>query len=166
MTKPIRLVLPYAAPPLTENQRMHFRQKAALVAAVRQETATLARCSQLPRNSAHVAVSLHYAPTTNHRRDADNIVPTLKAACDGLVDAGIVSDDTPREMTKHMPVIHPKRAEGGLLWLEITIGRPRTHCFVCHRDDPGPRPHGCGTECHTTDADQELADTIAREDQP
>lgn len=116
----IVLVLPYKLPPLTENQRMHYHQKARIVRAVRSEVATLARESKLPRKSAHVAVSLHYAPPTNARRDADNLVPTLKAACDGLVDAGIVTDDTPAEMTKHMPVIHPKTGTGvGRLWLTI-----------------------------------------------
>lgn len=27
------------------------------------------------------------------------------------------------------------------------------HCFVCHRDDPPPRPHGCGPECHTREGE-------------
>lgn len=37
---------------------------------------------------------------------ADNLVPTLKAAADGLVDAGVVRDDTPDLMTKVMPILH------------------------------------------------------------
>ena len=40
-------------------------------------------------------------------RDAENPTPTLNACCDGLVDAGIVKDDSPQFMTKDMPVIHP-----------------------------------------------------------
>jgi crossover junction endodeoxyribonuclease RusA len=35
-------------------------------------------------------VPLTWFANTRHRRDADNVVPTLKAACDGLVDAGVV----------------------------------------------------------------------------
>lgn len=65
-------------------------------------------------------VTLHYRPRDNRRRDADNLVPTLKALCDGLVDAGLVPDDTPNYMHKHMPVIHPaERGKQGIMWLEI-----------------------------------------------
>ncbi|WP_244278017.1 hypothetical protein [Gordonia westfalica] len=67
-------------------------------------------------------VSLHYTPRDVRRRDADNLVPTLKAACDGLVDAGLVADDTPDLMTKQMPTIHPaEKGERGRLWLELHI---------------------------------------------
>ena len=50
-------------------------------------------------------VTLHYRPRDNRRRDADNLVPTLKALCDGLVDAGLVPDDTPNYMHKHKPEV-------------------------------------------------------------
>lgn len=114
------IVLPWGTPPLNANQRMHWRQKAAVVASVRRDTALLVRSANVPRGLAHVDVSLHYAPRDARRRDADNLVPTLKACCDGIVDAHIVADDTPAEMTKHMPVIHPKTGTGvGRLWLTI-----------------------------------------------
>ena len=41
----------------------------------------------------------------HRRRDADNLIATLKPFADGLVDAGLTPDDTPSFMTKHMPVI-------------------------------------------------------------
>ncbi|WKW86371.1 rusA-like resolvase [Gordonia phage Budski] len=114
--------LPYARPPLTENQRMHWRKKAAVVASVRQAVYVLARNARVPQNCAHVDVSLHYTPRDVRRRDADNLVPTLKAACDGLVDAGLVADDTPDLMTKQMPTIHPaEKGKRGRLWLELHI---------------------------------------------
>jgi crossover junction endodeoxyribonuclease RusA len=76
----------------------------------------------------HLTVTLHYAPGDNRRRDADNLAPTLKAACDALargprrdwIGLELVPDDTPRYMTKHMPVIHPGAGERRL-WLEIEV---------------------------------------------
>lgn len=113
------ILLPYKTPPLNANQRLHWAKKASVTRQVRNDTRVLAQAARLPRNCAHVAVSLHYAPATNGRLDADNLVPTLKAACDGLVDAGLVPDDTPQFMSKRMPVIEPK--SDGRLWLVVTI---------------------------------------------
>lgn len=44
---------------------------------------------------------------------------TLKVCCDGVVDAGVVRDDTPDLMVKPMPVILPATS-GGSLRLVIT----------------------------------------------
>jgi Holliday junction resolvase RusA-like endonuclease len=52
-----------------------------------------------------VEVTMIWTVKDRRRRDAENPVSTLKALCDGLVDAGIVPDDTPEFMVKHMPVI-------------------------------------------------------------
>ncbi len=111
--------LPWAAPPLTANQRHHWAKRASITKNVRQAAYFLAR--RLPVGQPHITVTLNYQPKDNRRRDADNLVPTLKALCDGLVDAGLVSDDTPDLMTKRMPVIHPA-AKGDItrLWLTIS----------------------------------------------
>lgn len=55
----------------------------------------------------------------------DNLVPTLKIACDALVDAKIVPDDTPEFMTKYMPVIVSDSKPGMWLEIELTDGAPR-----------------------------------------
>lgn len=118
----VNIPLPYETPPLSANQRLHWRRRADITAQVRSDAHTLVRVAGAPRNCVHVAVSLHYAPARNGRRDADNLVPTLKALCDGLVDYGLVPDDTPQWMTKVMPVIEPKSTTGrGRMWLELTI---------------------------------------------
>lgn len=94
--------LPYTSPPLTENQRFHHQKKARIVKQVRQTAFILAHgIPPLGRCEVH----LTWYVTTKHRRDEDNIVPTLKALCDGLVDAHIVADDTKEFMTKLMPEI-------------------------------------------------------------
>jgi crossover junction endodeoxyribonuclease RusA len=92
----------WVRPPLSANDRMHWRKKAAITADIR--TAARLAFAQHPPVS-RVEVRMTWVVTTKHRRDADNTVPTLKAICDGLVDAGIVPDDTPEFMVKHMPVI-------------------------------------------------------------
>ena len=51
-------------------------------------------------------------------------MPTLKALCDGIVDAGIVKDDAPTFMVKDMPVLHEPASTSGLkarLWLVVTV---------------------------------------------
>lgn len=98
------LELPWAAPPVTANQRLHFRARAKATALVRSTVGRLA--AGLVPAMRRPRVTLVWLVTTRHRRDADNVVPTLKAACDGLVDAGIAADDTPEDMDKPMPIIH------------------------------------------------------------
>lgn len=92
----------YERPPLTSNQRIHWRTRAALTKDVRSLTAS--KANGIPAMTA-CSVSLSWIVNDKRRRDADNLVPTLKAMCDGLVDAGIVPDDTPELMHKVMPVI-------------------------------------------------------------
>lgn len=106
-----RLRLPWTAPPLSGNDRMHWRKKAAITAAIREEVRNRVALSQFttqpwPVDAAHVVVELHYWPRDRRRRDADNLWPTLKVCADALVDAGVTADDTPREQDKRTPVIH------------------------------------------------------------
>lgn len=99
------IVLPWETPPLTLNQRFaHPAQQWALVKKVRSTAALLARSQRIPPLG-RCRVTLTWYVRTKHRRDADNVTATLKALCDGLVDAGIVTDDTPDLMDKRMPVI-------------------------------------------------------------
>lgn len=101
---PYRLVLPYLRPPITANQRHHWARKAKLTRQVRNAAQLLARAEHVPELG-RCAVRLVWTVTDRRRRDADNLVPTLKACADGLVDAGVVADDVPALMTKHMPEI-------------------------------------------------------------
>lgn len=126
------LELPWTAPPLTLNQRRATRgamfAHARIIAEVRATVHDLARVSKLPRGLDHVTVQMHYRPRDNRRRDTDNLVATLKPACDALTAGtakhpgyGMVADDIPRYMAKPEPIIHPaERGKAGALWLEIT----------------------------------------------
>lgn len=98
------LELGITTPPLTLNQRLHHRVKANITAEVRGRVAALAESLGLEPMT-RPAVMLVWLVETRHARDEDNIVATLKAACDGLVDAGVAADDTPAHMHKPMPHI-------------------------------------------------------------
>lgn len=111
--------LPWQRPPLSLNDRSHWRTKAAMTAEVRQTTKLLLRGGGW-EPADRVAIILTYYPADNRRRDRTNIVATYKACVDGCVDAGVIPDDTPEYLDEHMPVI--ARADGDPR-LELTIRR-------------------------------------------
>jgi crossover junction endodeoxyribonuclease RusA len=121
---PWTLDLPFDRPPLTENQRLHHMAKARLTKQVRRAASFLARSQRIPPLGT-CTVHLVWHVNTKHRRDADNLAPTLKAACDGLVDAGLVPDDTPALMDKRMPEIEYRPGQPAALQLLITEGIDR-----------------------------------------
>lgn len=102
------IVLPYTKPPLTANQRLHWAQKARLTKQIRRDTYLLARSAGL-NTSDRITVRLEYYPRDRRRRDPSNLMPTQKAAVDGIVDAGLVPDDCPPYVTEHMPIIEQQK---------------------------------------------------------
>jgi crossover junction endodeoxyribonuclease RusA len=96
-----------------------------------------ARCreARIPAGQTHVHVTLHYVPKERRRRDADNLVPTLKPCIDGLRDARVIPDDTPDHVTWEPPVIHPADPRNPRLWLEVTL-RPRESEANCAVSQP------------------------------
>jgi crossover junction endodeoxyribonuclease RusA len=111
-----RINLPWTLPPLTANQRMHWRAKARVTKDVRQVASLLGR--KAPRTEMLV-VTLHYRPRDRRRRDRHNLWPTVKALVDGLVDAGIVPDDDAEHLSTPEPVIHQPNGTKAALWLEL-----------------------------------------------
>lgn len=115
------LDLPFDKPPLTENQRWpHWAQKAAVIKKVRAAAFWAAKSAGIPTCD-RVRVTLTWFVNTRHRRDEDNITPTLKAICDGLVDAGVSDDDTPMFMEKVMPVITYRPGQPAPMQLLIEV---------------------------------------------
>lgn len=116
------LELPWTRPLLSLNDRPHPLRRAEYVKTMRETAHILAKANNLPRDKTHVIVTLFWLPPDNRRRDAENPIPVLKALCDGLVDYGLVPDDTPDFMTKLMPIIVPrKKGDKARMWLEIVI---------------------------------------------
>ena len=56
----------------------------------------------IPWKGVNVSSVFYY--NTKRRRDSDNAMGMIKSAYDGIVDAGVVLDDTPSEMTRNEPV--------------------------------------------------------------
>lgn len=119
------LNLPYDKPPLSLNDRGQTpgarRAKSAKAAMIRGDVHTLAKAAGIPALDA-IHVRLHYRPATAHRRDADNLVATLKPAIDGLRDAGVIPDDDPSHLDWSAPRIHPPSLPDRTpaIWLVIT----------------------------------------------
>lgn len=110
---------PWKSPPLHLNQRMHHMAHAKKVAELR--ALAHAKARNLPTMT-RCRVELIWVVNTHTRRDDENPVPTLKALCDGLVDAGIVPDDTNEYMVKLMPSIRyqPKKDGAAHMMLRVT----------------------------------------------
>lgn len=106
-------------PPLTANQRLHWRERhrrtKSVREAIRHHAGNIGPCKR-------ITVQLHYRPGDNRRRDAPNLHPTAKPAVDGLVDAGLVADDTPEYVTEVMPAIHPGPGPRRL-WITVEVTR-------------------------------------------
>ena len=88
--------------------------KAAAVKRYRQLACEAVKAEDIetaPWKKAAVAAKFYFQ--TNHRRDQDNAMASLKAAYDGIVDAGLVIDDDYEHMERKMPLfendpIHPR----------------------------------------------------------
>lgn len=106
----------WTRPPLSMNQRLHRMQEAKLTAMVRRAAAeAFATFPPVGR----VEVTMTWTVKDRRRRDDENPVSTLKALCDGLVDAGVVPDDTHEFMVKHMPVIRYEKGATPDVRLEV-----------------------------------------------
>lgn len=107
------------AKPLTLNgsRRNHFAHARAVK--------SLRWCSRIGATEAgippcrRVAVELHYAPRDQRRRDPMNLVASLKPIEDGVVDAGVIPDDTPEFSEPTVPVIDEPTGKLGRLYVVV-----------------------------------------------
>jgi crossover junction endodeoxyribonuclease RusA len=110
--------LPWTAPPLSLNDRGHWRGRARLIRMVRNDSTTLARAARVPQCE-HIHIQLIYIPRDSRRRDPENLIATQKALIDGLVPL-VVPDDTPQYVSWSPPIIAPADPKDPHLRLEIT----------------------------------------------
>lgn len=108
--------------PLSLNDRDHWAVKARKNREVRSAVALAARAMKVTP-APHIHIALEYRPRDVRRRDPDNLWATAKPAVDGLVDAGIVEDDTAEFVTRHSPIITiPDRSLSGCrLFLKVWL---------------------------------------------
>lgn len=114
------LTLPMTRP-LTLNARSsHWAIAYRAKAQIKNDTTLLARAQRIPQLR-RARVELRYCPATRTKRDADNLVGTLKPAVDGLRAAGVLIDDDPAHAELMMPVIEtPREDRKPLVYLIIT----------------------------------------------
>jgi crossover junction endodeoxyribonuclease RusA len=86
-------------PPLSLNHRLNHYAKARITKDIRTEAGWLARSTKIPALE-KCRVEITWVVPDGRRRDEDNPAPSAKAVYDGLVDAGVVKDDTPEYMEK------------------------------------------------------------------
>lgn len=79
------------------NSRGHWTERAETVAAWRLVAKNEAN-RLLPKRLGRVAITLTMTPADRRRRDPDGIVGALKPIIDGLVDAGVLADDSWRHV--------------------------------------------------------------------
>ena len=115
------LVLPLPAATLSPNVRVHWSKKAKAVRNARMMAYIYSRQGQRPGWPTATARCVFYH-CDRRRRDTDNLLASLKAAFDGITDAGIVVDDVglthkpvERRVDRNNPrveiIIEPKEAE-------------------------------------------------------
>lgn len=77
---------------MSANDRMHWAAKAKRTAAVRELAAAVAVAAGVPRMmQVHVCAFVGYP--SRRKADPPNAYPTVKAALDGITDAGVWEDD-------------------------------------------------------------------------
>lgn len=104
--------------PLSLNYRLHRMAEAKIVKELRLMMFVKAR--HIPPMD-RCEVSMVWFVNDRRDRDNENPVATLKALCDGLVDAEVVAKDTDEFMVKHMPVIRYVHKSVDLAHFEFTV---------------------------------------------
>lgn len=103
--------------PLTLNQRLHHMEQHRRKSTIRAEVGWRAKAARIGCHQ-HTTVRLHFATGDRRGRDEDNLIATQKPAVDGLVDAGVLPEDTPQHLTWYSPIIHTGPGTRRL-WLEV-----------------------------------------------
>jgi hypothetical protein len=103
----------------------HWATTSGAIASWRTAGKLYAHKARLPHILLPVTITAHVHRTDNRRADAANRYPTAKAVIDGIVDAGVLDDDSDRYVTgvmmkagaRVLPREHPR----GLLTVVIAI---------------------------------------------
>jgi crossover junction endodeoxyribonuclease RusA len=86
-------------PWLNVNQRRDRRAQAGDVKEWRKAGRTFCQQARVPRLAQAELTAVVRFPDDRVRRDAPNVYPSIKAAVDGVVDAGVVADDNDSYIT-------------------------------------------------------------------
>lgn len=87
-------------PLLNANTQMHWAIKAKKVKEIRSRAAWLAMVARIPRLQKAIIIAVVHPGVRTRRFDPQNWAPSVKAAIDGLVDAGVLPDDSAKYLLK------------------------------------------------------------------
>lgn len=113
----------YSAPPLSQNRRQHWAAERKIKQQLQGVVLQWAQAVKLPKGRQQVAVTLHWEPSVERRRDVDNYFDTVKPCIDALVRYGLVSDDDHRIVTPQVK-IHPVAALQRLHFIGLARKQP------------------------------------------
>lgn len=87
------ITLPSGMRLITLNDRLHHMVKYRYARALRETACVLARQQRIP-HLGRIRIDGELIPADRRRRDAHNWMDTAKPCVDGLVDAGVITDDS------------------------------------------------------------------------
>lgn len=117
----LAFTLPLPPKELSPNARVHWRAKHNHTKAYRRDCGWTAKGALLEWEAEHHATTAMFplrAPVTAHvtfvvpdkrRRDLDNLSASMKAAWDGIVDAGVLVDDSSEHLQHAAPELVVER---------------------------------------------------------
>ena len=111
-----KIELPAGIDLLNANQRYHWSKKANITSRLRYIAREAARGK--PKIGKAKIRAVYYAPD-NRRRDVSNLFPSVKAAVDGVVDAGVLADDSDKYVVSLEMVRGEENRAGGQLVIEV-----------------------------------------------
>lgn len=109
--------LPIGYPLLSANGREHWRKRANITAAIR--ACARGQCWNVRPIAGRVKIRAVYHAPDNRRRDVSNLFPSVKAGVDGIVDAGIIKDDSDRYVVSLEMVRSPDNIKLGQLVIQV-----------------------------------------------
>jgi crossover junction endodeoxyribonuclease RusA len=114
------LSFPPGTPLINVNTREHYRARAKVTAALRAAACVLARSEGIPPLG-RIRVRATYYPPDRRRRDSSNVLfLSLKAALDGITDAGVLSDDNDKIVLGLELFPGDHAVPGGQMVIELT----------------------------------------------
>lgn len=101
---------------INANDRDHWRKSAGKTATIR--SVARGQAKGIPRLGKVKIKVIYYAPD-NRRRDTTNLFPSVKAAVDGIVDAGVLKDDSDKFVVGYEILRGAHNIPKGQLTIEI-----------------------------------------------
>lgn len=115
--------LPTTLETVTLNSRRDKRTDGKILKQWREAAGWAVKAERVPQLQRGAVIRLHFWPGDRRKRDRVNLALIHKACVDGIVDAGVIEDDSPDHIDEKMPQIH--RAIVKKAWRLEIVGTPR-----------------------------------------